>query len=134
MEKELYNFDFVPSIDSLNIPKTDVDYNFKKEYLSDKEGNSLPYLKKDIAERIDIYTPYTFFPILKELDIPFFEEQWFSAIEHFTEMRKNIDIRRVIFYYISKMKLHDFKNFDFNSSDLKFKDKKDYYDFRYEIK
>lgn len=55
------------------------------------------------------YIPLTFLKYLKELDIPFIWYEWFH-------LKKRYRHRRILGRYISKMKLHDFRQFKYKDS------------------
>lgn len=94
-----------------------------------KDGTIFPYLKEDIKKQIDVFKPCTFLPIFKELDIPFYEEDWLRQIQR--NMEKGHDLSLTFGQYYAKMKLHDFKIRGFQDSDKFFSNINAYENFRY---
>lgn len=123
------------SIESLGLPKQDISNlseEDKKLFFQDKQNNIIPYYKEDIYNFINVYKPCTFFPILKAVDVPFYEEKWLSLIKNQILYQK--DIRYVLGKYIAWCKLFDNKDRKFEDSNKFFTDwltGSDYNNFEY---
>lgn len=126
---------FAAKFETLNLIKQN-DLTDESLFYKDKKGNIFPYLKTDICDKIDVFKPCTFFPILQELDIPFYEWRWLGYIERAIE--GNIPKEKIaldIFgRYLGWCKLYDNKNRGFKDSDKFFTDwlmGSDYFNFHY---
>lgn len=108
---------FAAKFETLNLIKQ-TDLTDEKLFYKDKKNNIFPYLKTDICDKIDVFRPCTFFPVLQELDIPFLEEQWLTIVER--NIQKGIEEKDLAFWtfgkYLAWCKLHDNKNNGFKDS------------------
>lgn len=103
------------SIEELGLSKQDTTFSFQKEkwFWKKKDGTLFPYYKEEINKKINIFKPETFLPILKELDVPFLEEEWLMTIEQ--SIRKK-NLSNIFGKYLAKMKLCSFRCMGFSNS------------------
>lgn len=123
------------NFEKLNLIKQ-IDLSDETLFYKDKKGNIFPYLKTDICDKINVFKPYTFFPIFQELDIPFIEKQWLFYVER--NIKKGVSEEQMALAtfgkYLSWCKLPDIKNNTFKNSNRFFIDwltGSDYYNFHY---
>lgn len=128
---------YAEPLDFLSIPKTEFDPNRHKEedFYKDKQGNIFPYLKQDIKAVVNPFKPRTFFPLLQELDIPFYEEYWLEFILK-TSVYNNqgkFTLENVFGRYLGLMKLRGFRDFGFQDSSKWFHNYWDYLSAEYKM-
>ena len=84
-------------------------------YFKDRNNNDYTkYTKEEIRDKIDPFKPETFIPFLKDMNYPYFENEWGHIL---SKSYKSVGgIRTVIGRYISKMRLCSYKNFTFKDS------------------
>lgn len=125
------NKPFAEPFYELGLTPQDITLPYQKEsyFYKRKDGTIFPYYKEDIKKQIDVFKPYTFLPIFKELDIPFYEEEWLRLIQR--NMEKGHDLSLIFGKYLAKMKLHDFKIRGFEDSDRFFATIDAYKHFKY---
>ena len=73
------------------------------------------YTKQEIYELIDVTKPDTFIPFLKEMDYPYFKQEWGKTLAH-RALYTLVPLSSTFGAYISKMRLSSFKNFTFKDS------------------
>ena len=124
------------SIEVLDLKKQDLTLFYDKPielletlFFKTKTGDFFPYLKEDIYNKIDVFKPSSFLPLFKELDIPFYEEEWLSLIRR--QIKKGNQLSYIFGKYLAKMKLFDFKNTGFKNSNKFFQDYYSYQRFTY---
>lgn len=89
--------------------------NYENLFYKNKNGDFFPYLKSFIKNKIDPYNKETFLFILKDLDIPFIEDEWDKLLKRVEE---GITKKESVFgKYYTKMHLRSFKDFRFKNSD-----------------
>lgn len=98
-------------------------------FFTTKTGDFFPYLKEDIYNKIDVFKPNSFLPLFKELDIPFYEEEWLRLIK--IQIKKGGQLSYIFGKYLAKMKLYDFKYKTFKHSNKFFPDYYTYQHFVY---
>ena len=131
---------FAASMESLGLEKvTDLYYleKFKTHFYTYKDGTIMPYYKEDIWKVVDVYKPCTFFPILKELDIPFIEQYWLDFIKKEIIKNERNLTANVLGKYIAWCKLHDNKENTFKNSNkffINWLTGSDYENFHYNLK
>lgn len=113
-------------IESLRITKRDPSLFNPEEFWLDKNGQIFPYLKEEIRFYVDPYKPFTFLPILQELDMPFYEEKWIYLLRK-QENKGKDRVKYTIGKYIEFCKLFDVKNQGFKHSSRIFEDKDSYF-------
>ena len=81
-------------------------------YFKDRNNNDYTkYTKEEIRDKVDPFKPETFIPFLKDMNYPYFENEWGHILS------KSIGgTRTVIGRYIAKMRLNDYKCFTFEDS------------------
>jgi hypothetical protein len=123
---------YAQSFETLNLVKQ-TDLSDEKLFYKDKEGNIFPYLKTDICSKINVFKPYTFFPIFQELDIPFLEREWLRRIEYSIEIGASEEKLASATFgrYLAWCKLKDIKGNTFKDSNKFFSDWYDYQNFHY---
>lgn len=87
---------------------------YPEYFFKDRHDNIYPYFKDDIYKNINPYDPSTFINILKEMDYPFFEEEWFNVLR--ISLIHAHDMKTTFGKYISKMRLKFYQNFTFKDS------------------
>lgn len=127
---------FAEDIEKLGLCKQDLseipEERWKQLFFIDKKGNPLPYFKEDIYNYIDVYKPCTFFPILKAIDVPFYEEKWLHLIKQAIQYQWKL--KYILGKYIAWCKLFDNKDRGFKDSNKFFVDwldGGDYQNFKY---
>ena len=105
-------------ISATPLKKRDFNPKWDKEewFYKDKKGNIFPYLKEDMQRYVNPLKPCTFFPLLQELDLPFYEEEWLRLLLKVYQNPESRKLENVFGLYLSKMKLHDFRDFGFKDS------------------
>lgn len=118
-------------ITELGLEKQDVTLPHQREewFFKYKDGTLFPYYKEDIKKVINVFKPSTFLPIMQELDIPFYEEQWLLYINRCIE--KNGDFKTIFGKYLSWCKLKDIRMRTFKESDKFFTSGYAYDEFKY---
>ena len=125
---------YAASIESLGLKKQTDPFLLEKDtwFYKYKDDTILPYYKEDIWKVVNVFKPNTFLPILKELDMPFIENQWLILIK--TALIKRVDgnlAKNVLGKYISWCKLKGNKWMTFEDSDRRFFGGYDYNYFHY---
>lgn len=84
-------------------------------YFKDRNNNEYTkYTKEEIRDKVDPFRPETFIPFLKDMNYPYFENEWGNIL---SKSYKSIGgTKTVIGRYISKMRLCSYKNFTFKDS------------------
>lgn len=84
-------------------------------YFKDRNNNDYTkYTKEEIRDKVDPFRPETFIPFLKDMNYPYFEDEWGNTL---SKSYKSVGgTRTVIGRYISKMRLCGYKNFTFKDS------------------
>lgn len=84
-------------------------------YFKDRNNNEYTkYTKEEIRDKVDPFRPETFIPFLKDMNYPYFENEWGNIL---SKSYKSIGgTKTVIGKYISKMRLCSYKNFTFKDS------------------
>ena len=83
-------------------------------YFKDRNNNDYTkYTKEEIRDKVNPFKPETFIPILKDMNYPYFENEWGHTLSNSC---KSSGIKTVIGRYIAKMRLHDYKYFTFEDS------------------
>ena len=84
-------------------------------YFKDKNNNDYTkYTKEEIRDKVDPFRPETFIPFLKDMNYPYFENEWGLIL---SKSYKSVGgTRTVIGKYIAKMRLNDYKYFTFEDS------------------
>ena len=84
-------------------------------YFKDRNNNDYTkYTKEEIRDIVNPFKPETFIPILKDMNYPYFENEWGHIL---SKSYKSVGgTRTVIGRYISKMRLISYKNFTFEDS------------------
>lgn len=86
-------------------------------YFTDKNKKEYTqYTKEEIWKMINVYKPESFMFILEALDIPYWEEAWNRYKDKYIKDHPSENPSKMIGRYISYMKLHDFKSFNFKDS------------------
>lgn len=83
-------------------------------FYRDRKGEIYPYYKEYIKEYVDPFVPSTFIPFLKEMDYPFFEDEWIGMLK--SAITKKKDLSFLFGQYITKMKLCSFRKLTFEDS------------------
>lgn len=75
---------------------------------------------------VDNWAPHTFLPLLKEIDVPYVEEEWNSILSKVVKTTNPVNINgtSVLGKYLSKMKLKQWKIYGFEDSDAIAKERK----------
>lgn len=123
------------SIEELGIEKQTLDWSYQKEewFYKYKDNVTIcPYYKEDINKVINPYKPYTFFPFLKEFDIPFIESYWLRLIKKTLERGQSLN--NIFGKYLAWCKLKDIKYNTFKDSNKFFIDGYEYKEFEYKLK
>lgn len=122
------------SIEDLGIKKQFLDVSYQKEewFYKYKDNTICPYYREDIKKVINPYKPCTFFPFLKEFDIPFVESYWLHLIKMTLEKRR--DLNNIFGKYLAWCKLNDIKHLTFKDSNKFFADGYEYKSFEYKLK
>ena len=115
-------------IESLPIIKRDPSFFNIEEFWLNKNKEIFPYLKEDIKIYVNPYKPFTFLPILQELDMPFYEERWIQYLRN--GMEKGC-VKNTIGKYINFCKLFDVKGQGFQNSSRIFEDRDSYFKCEY---
>lgn len=84
-------------------------------YFKDRNNNDYTkYTKAEIRDKVDPFKPETFIPILKDMDYPYFENEWGDTL---SKSYKGVGGTKTVFgRYIEKMRLNDYKYFTFEDS------------------
>jgi len=84
-------------------------------YFKDRNNNDYTkYTKEEIRDKVDPSRPKTFIFILKDMNYPYFENEWGNML---SKSYKSVGgTRTVIGRYIAKMRLCSYKNFTFKDS------------------
>lgn len=72
--------------------------------------------KKCITMHINNWEPSTYLWILKEVDVPYVEEEWNVLLERYCKDPKKVTGMTVLGRYLSKMKLKQWKDYSWESS------------------
>lgn len=65
---------------------------------------------------VDNWDPETFLPILKEIDVPYIEEEWKATLEKAVASGKKITGKSVLGRYLSKMKLTQWRKYGYEDT------------------
>lgn len=84
-------------------------------YFKDRNNNDYTkYTKEEIRDKVDPFKPETFIPFLKDMNYPYFENEWGYIL---SKSYKSIGgTKTVIGRYIAKMRLNGYKYFTFEDS------------------
>ena len=84
-------------------------------YFKDRNNNDYTkYTKEEICDKIDPFKPETFIPFLKDMNYPYFENEWGDILSK--TYKRFGKTKTIIGRYISKMRLKGYKNFTFKDS------------------
>lgn len=84
-------------------------------YFKDRENKYYTkYTKEEIRDKVDPFKPETFISILKDMNYPYFENEWGHTLSK--SYKSAGGTRTVIGRYIAKMRLNDYKYFTFKDS------------------
>ena len=91
-----------------------------KEFYTTKQidkysDGHLNICKKCIGERVNNYLPQTYLWVLKEVDVPYIEDEWDTLCRRYAD---NTSPVAILGRYLSKMKLMSFKSFTYADSPL----------------
>ena len=84
-------------------------------YFKDRNNNEYTkYTKEEIRDKVDPFRPKTFIPFLKDMNYPYFENEWGHILSK--SYKSFGGTKTVIGRYIAKMRLCGYKNFTFKDS------------------
>lgn len=84
-------------------------------YFKDRNNNDYTkYTKAEIRDKVNPFRPETFIPILKDMNYPYFENEWGNILSK--SYKSFGGIKNVIGRYIAKMRLNGYKYFTFEDS------------------
>ena len=81
------------------------------------QNGKLPECKKCITRHVDNWDPKTFTWILKEIDVPYIEEEWNTLVERYCQDRSKVTGMTVLGRYLSKMKLKQFRDYGWDDTE-----------------
>ena len=84
----------------------------------------MPECKKCITRHVDNWNPETFTWILKEIDVPYIEDEWNTLVERYCQDRTKVTGMTVLGRYLSKMKLKQYRDYGWDDTE-KIKAEKD---------
>lgn len=88
------------------------------------ENGKMPECKKCITRHVDNWNPETFTWILKEIDVPYIEDEWNTLVERYCQDRTKVTGMTVLGRYLSKMKLKQYRDYGWDDTE-KIKAEKD---------
>lgn len=81
-------------------------------YFKDRNNNNYTkYTKEEIRDKVDPFRPETFISFLKDMNYPYFENEWGHTLSKSVGGTKSVIDR-----YIAKMRLNNYKYFTFKDS------------------
>lgn len=81
------------------------------------QNGKLPECKKCITRHVNNWDPKTFTWILKEIDVPYIEEEWNTLVERYCQDRSKVTGMTVLGRYLSKMKLKQFRDYGWDDTE-----------------
>lgn len=81
------------------------------------QNGKLPECKKCITRHVNNWDPKTFIWILKEIDVPYIEEEWNTLVERYCQDRSKVTGMTVLGRYLSKMKLKQFRDYGWDDTE-----------------
>lgn len=87
----------------------------RKEYVWYRDKTWYPIKVKEIVKDIDVNNFNTVIPILKKLNYPAIEREWYNTVEHCIRQSQGSEV--VLKKYVSKMWLMGYKPFTFEDSE-----------------
>ena len=70
----------------------------------------MPECKKCLTRHVDNWDPETFLWILKEIDVPYIEDEWTTLVERYCQDSTKVTGMTVLGRYLSKMKLKQYRD------------------------
>lgn len=86
----------------------------KERFYVDRHGDFYSKTKEYIIAHIDPYDPATIIPVLREMDYPFFEDEWLRILGN--QITTGLPLNSTLGKYIAKMQLSAYKPFTFKDS------------------
>lgn len=104
------------TFEDLGLERQNIALPFQKEewFYHLKDGSLYPYYKEDI-QKIDIFDIEAIKLICKDMDYPFFIDQWLSLIK--VTLERHRSIKSIFGKYIAKMRLFSFKECNYIMSE-----------------
>ena len=80
-------------------------------------NGKMPECKKCLTRHVDNWDPETFLWILKEIDVPYIEDEWTTLVERYCQDRSKVTGTTVLGRYLSKMKLKQYRDYSWDDTE-----------------
>ena len=77
----------------------------------------LPECKKCLTRHVDNWNPETYTWILKEIDVPYMEEEWTTLLNRYATDPKKTTGMTILGRYLSKMRMKQFSQYSWDDTD-----------------
>lgn len=95
----------------------DVKNFYTSKNLEKYPSGVLPQCKKCITLHLDNFNPETYKWILKEIDVPYIQDEWNKLLEKHQDSAKRLSGTSILGKYLAKMKLHQFAQYTWADSE-----------------